>query len=97
MRDTSKIHFVAVEIDYVGLDYMSLDDAIVKLTQLREQYGKTHTNLRLEPSSYSEGSLYLLGDRPETADEAKKRELKAAQTELAQRQQYERLKKQFGD
>lgn len=90
-------HLIREQLTYVGLSYDDLDDAVDKLISCRNTYGASHTNLRLEPTAYSEGELYLYGDRPETPAEQVQRKNKEAQQIALKRATYERLKKEFGE
>lgn len=90
---------VIIEED-LGLSWATLAKAIENLQNLRDKYEGLFSNLRIdsEPNKYEEGyHLVLVGERPKTDDEKRREKEREAQNKEWRKEQYEKLKKEFGE
>jgi hypothetical protein len=76
----------------------SLDRAIEILQELKDKYSSKDIRLNLTNAQYSDEKEYIVQwVRPENEEEIKKREEDMAESKEWRRQQYENLKKEFGE
>jgi len=93
---------IKVEITSVYMDGKTIDEGIDELNDLKKTYSGTYKDLVLEWDCYDESKrLCLYGTREETDGEYNKRQEQAEKsklfTEKRDREEYERLKKRFGN
>lgn len=89
---------MVMEIIDVNLDYYKLSEAIVILNDLKEEHGDVELHVEAN-EEYGSPKLdcYILAPREETDREYESRMKRENLWEEYQREQYEKLKKKFGE